>query len=222
MIIELFHYNFRLLQNEVDSLSDRHFLPNQIDELLNIAIRNIVRKYVHKINDETAQSITDGIQPLIETVTLTKTLTNNLYSEFDLPNDFYYFKRATITANGCKLINVSLYFQDYVQHALTNFNLKPDFDWGRAVGFIANGKLTVYSNNEFSIDNASLTYIRKPAEVSIGGYNNINNVLKPKVECDLPEILHDLIIREAIVLAKGSVEDQFGFQVSDKLGVDLT
>lgn len=222
MTIQLMHYNFKLLQNELDSNNDKEFLPNQIDELLNQATRNIVRKYVHSTNDEIQQSIVDSLQVLYKDTTLVSGSSGNGIWYFDLPSDFSYFKRASVEANSCKNFDVTIYNQNFVQHALTNFNQKPSFAWGRCVGYLLNNQLVLHTLEDYTITDCVLTYVRKPAEMAFSTYNDITGTPKVVTHSDLPEELHDLIVRHAVMLAKGSVENSLGFQVSERLEASLS
>lgn len=43
-----------------------------------------------------------------------------------------------------------------------------------------------------------LTYLKEPAEVALGTYNSLYGTLVPKVESDLPDFYHDLLILIAV------------------------
>jgi hypothetical protein len=175
-----------------------------------------------KLGFEVNQQRTDMLATLLvgqpEQAALTVTSENtelNVY-EFDLSNlkyDYRRYVRAKITCEECQgLIGVHVEDSGDLNTVLNDANRKPSLSWRRAVGQIrksstgTGGKsLYIYTEGEFTPDKLYLEYIKEPNKVCLGTYSSIPTVdvpeptnIKPKVECDLPQAYHELMLKIAV------------------------
>ena len=224
-IVEM-HHNFILRANKLDSLAQKEFTPLERDAFLNEAIIAFVnRSYngtnMKRLGFEQTQEMLDEIRSLI------------VYSPHDQPwiapaqstgdmniiniNDFKYEYLHVISAKarieGCdKELLVNFVQYDDLFFYLNNELHKPSNQWGRVIGTIANDKMIIHA--ETKLNAIAPSYIKYPAKVSLGGYQDINGNLTTQTDCDLPKNTHDKIIDLAVLIAQGVVENPAGYQTA--------
>ncbi len=230
MTIEQMHYQFKLQSNQQNTLQNKDWTPLEIDTYLNIAINKIVNTYYRGNNPsqlgyEFHQKITDelrtlvinspSVQPSISPVSNSQGVYK--YQLSDLTYDYWHYIRAYIRAKGCPNdITVHVEEHDDLNMKLKNYNTKPSLKWRRALASISDDNIYIYTNQEFESDALFLTYLKKPNEVSIGGYTDIVGNTAVKTECDLPEKMHIRVVNDAVLEAKGVLENTQGYQISQQ------
>ena len=73
---------------------------------------------------------------------------------------------------------------------------------------------------QYTVNKVYLSYIKYPNRVFFGGYNYIDGYVDASsqpIHCDLPDGVHDEIIRIAVNLANNDLKDQAGIQNSARL-----
>lgn len=234
MIIEQWHYNFKLRINRIDSQDKKDLNPAEIDEILNDAIKIWVNQQysgnnVKKESFEESQQKLDNLSTLSikypDQQPITPVVSNNLVSEFALSNlkyEYLHMLRCKGTIQGCFTpISVNLVQTDDLNFILSDPFRKPsNGTFKRLVGTIGksslnnNSSLYLYKDN-FEIENVYIEYLKVPNIVSIGGYHDINGNIKSKVECDLPETFHTQII-DIAVQEYDRINNPQGFQLSSQ------
>jgi hypothetical protein len=77
-----------------------------------------------------------------------------------------------------------------------------------------------YGTPQFDIDEVYVSYVKYPNRVFIGGYDHIDGQSKndsPQIHCDLDDMIHDEIVREAIRLSKRDMEAKYEAYLQDKV-----
>lgn len=236
MIIELWHYNFKLRYNKIDSQHKKDLNPAEIDEILNDAIKIWVEQQYSgnnnkKVGAEVIQQKTDNLSSLLIQYPyqpiITTTIHNDNIYEFPLSttkgliHPYLHIMRVYGKIKNCsEKINVELVKHNDINFILTDPFRKPSNGvFKRLIGTFGKSSQTniessifIYTDN-FEIDGIYPEYYKKPALVSIGGYKDINNNLKTKVECDLPESFHTQIIDIAVQEVSRILEDINKFQL---------
>lgn len=230
MIIEQMHYQFKLQANQQDTLRERDFTPLEIDTFLQIAIDKITNTYYGGNNPlqagfEQIQKITDELRTLVvNSPSVQPPITpylgrDGIYS-FNLSNldyDYYRYIRAFARAKNCDSdISVSIVEHDDLNSLLRNYNTKPSLQWRRVLATLSDGNINLYTNKDFEVDSLYLTFLRKPAQVSLGGYIDLQGNTTVKTECDLPDVIHTRIVDGAVAEAKSVLENTQGFQISQQ------
>lgn len=206
MDIALMHYNFDQLATGVDQLKTRSFKKNEKDEYLNMAIIDLVNE--RAVTTEQLQEVVDELSPITKSELLPK-LSDYTYL---IPSDYFRALRLSVDVCG-KPLSATYTQQDDLSYALGNPMYAPNVRWGN-IPYTREGNIfTLYSDGTV-LGDVTLTYIRYPAIVSIGGYNDINGVLKQTVQCDLPDNLHNEVIRRAVNIAHSSIGNSQHYQVS--------
>ncbi len=200
------HINFDQLATGVDQLKTRSFTRAEKDEFLNMAIIDLLNERA-KISEEN-QEIVDELSPV--TVPINLSGTNFIYG---LPSDYFRALRVSVVACG-KPINCKFVQHDDLGNSLSNATTAPDVQWGNILYTRIGNNIQLYTGN-VQVGNIDLIYIRYPAIVSIGGYNDINGNPKQVVQCDLPLDLHNEVVRRAVRIAHTSVANPQYYQVSN-------
>lgn len=230
MTIEQMHYQFKLQSNQQDTLQNKDWTPLEIDTYLNIAINKVVNTLYGgnnpmQVGFDTHQKITDELRTLvvsspsvqqgIEPVTnIDGVYTYNLS---DLDHEYWHWVRAYLNSKDCSApITVNVEEQDDLNMKLRNFNTKPSLKWRRALATVSDQNIHIHTGGDFQADSLFLTYLKKPNEVTIGGYTDIVGNTAVKTECDLPDKLHVRIVNEAVLEAKGVLENIQGYQISQQ------
>lgn len=239
MTIELWHYNFKLRYNKVDSQHKKDFNPAEIDEIVNDAI-SIWREQQYSGNNEKKASaevvqqqidflssllIQFPVQPLIPANLVTEGVYEfPLSTTTGLVYQYLHLMRIFGKITGCsEKVETTIIQHDDLNFVLSDPHRKPSNGFfKRLVATFGKSSipgietsLFVYTDG-FTIDGIYPEYYKKPNIVSIGGYKDINGILKQKVECDIPESYHTKIIDIAVAEADRIVRDQFGLQADSQ------
>lgn len=239
MTIELWHYNFKLRYNKIDSQHKKDFNPAEIDEILNDAIKIWVEEQysgnnVKRAGAEVIQQKTDNLSSLLIKFPiqpqLTTTLVNDGVYEFPLSttkgltHPYLHIMRGYGKIKNCtEKVKIDFVEHDDLDFILSDPHRKPSNGFfKRLVGVFGKSSqasiessIFIYTDN-FQIDGIYPEYYKKPVIVSIGGYRDINNNLKTKVECDLPESFHTQIIDIAVQEVSRILEDTNRFQLTSQ------
>ena len=224
MIIEDIHYRVRLKFNKINTNTKKTFNDLELDMVIQSAIDEYIEIFYsgsnpkkYKLGFEVTQQRIDMLSTLVvsqlEQPMLTPASSNadlGLY-EFklsELVHPYRHFLRGNIKVEGCdKLYNLAIEQHDDLNNVLDDHNRIPSTKWLRAIGVmkkdsstIGNSSIYVYTAGEFIPEGLYIEYLKEAAQVSLGTYTevptaeNTNPPLKPKVECDLPEVYHSLIV----------------------------
>lgn len=239
MRIELWHYNIKRKTNKLDSQHKKDFNAAELDEICNNAIdifseTRYSGNNVKKTSFEEVQQLTDNLSSLVikypeQPIIAPATVTDGIY-EFPLSTSFGFIKpyrhmiRVSGQIKGCtdKII-VNIVQHDDLSVILNDPFRKPSKGpFPRLVGVFGKSSkqgvetsLYVYTNG-FEINGLYPEYIKRPNIVSIGGYKDIDGNIKTKVECDLPEDYHTLIIDIACDEVERILQESEGLQISSQ------
>lgn len=197
----------------------------QLVEAFNKGMTDWCRRNLHGLNvvkegDEQSKRRIDDLQILLidSTVNLTNKQTYFETSQ-DLPVNYFEWKKVTVKAtNDCcpdpKLMVVYQAEDANVPTLLRDKYKKPSFDWGETFCTLKNNKVQIYTNGEFTIDNATLTYYRQPVKIQIlncvDPYTGVASTVD--VECEFKDDLVELFIDEAAKIIAGDIEAMNQYQ----------
>lgn len=190
----------------------------QIAEAFNKAQLEWTRNQVHgnnqrKEGDESTKMLIDDLQVLLTSATLTATSKENgkYFLSGAIPANYLYFKRLSIKADTecCPGRNMVVYLAPAadVDNLLTDALKCPSVDWGETFAVMANNHFEMYADGKFTVSNVSLTYYRKPREISFTGcINPSTGTVSTNVECEFKDDIAELIIDEACAILAGDIE----------------
>ena len=115
---------------------------------------------------------------------------------FELPSNYFDLSsaRATAQKNSCQdnidLVEIKT---ENLNEIINSEYLKPSFDWREAPYTISSDNLSIYTDNEFTIDYLLLNYYRYPNQLKLVDINNPESAFEDiKIEWD-DKALDDII-----------------------------
>lgn len=215
----------KLDSNDYDNIQDW-----QIIEAFNKAQPNWVRRNLHGLNqvregDEQSTRRVDDFQNLIEATGEGSNpnlvfQNKQYYWEAPLPANYMQWKRASSssTKECCpkpKRMIIYLAEQANLDELLRDKNKRPNYEWGETFATMKGNKLQIYTNGEFTLVNAELTYYRQPVRIQILGivdpYTGI--VSGVNVDCEFKDDIVELLIDETVKILAGDIESPNQIQI---------
>jgi hypothetical protein len=159
-------------------------------------------KNVKQESDEETSDSVDNLQSLLKTHVLSFTNKDRHVECRKLPIDYLYFKRVSPKCNKGTCLNVQMksYFREEanVDDLLIDFMTQPSFEMEQCFHTIAGNKIRIYHNNDFDIEEATLTYYATPIRPTFD--RNKEEVIDFKVD------LIELFIDAGIRILSGDIE----------------
>lgn len=164
--------------------------------------------------DEQSSRRIDDLQRLLKPAPLAIQHRGIFYeSTVELPDDYLEYKRIDVQAiSECcedgRPMNVYLAEEDNRAQLLRDDMKKPSFEWAETFATLINNKARVFTNDEFTLKDAELTYYRFPAYIQIMNcsdpYTGVISVAD--VECEFKDDIVELLIDEAVSIIAGDTE----------------
>ncbi|HMT02020.1 MAG TPA: hypothetical protein PKD00_01710 [Burkholderiales bacterium] len=177
------HYGFRRRVNKIESLQNRNFYVEQIDDYLNEATLIFVSEVAEQF--EYSQHYTDDLRQLIKYDVSTALINADIYTEATLPPDYYRILKSYSFAvtDKCTIPRRMQHYytqSDDVEAFLADELYNPNFEWAETGIRLAGNNLLVYHDNKFSIQDVKLDYISRHPRIanpsdSIGGSYTLPN-----------------------------------------------
>jgi len=137
----------------------------------------------------------------------------------ELPADYLEYKRIDVNATSecCedpRVMNVYLAEEDNRSQLLRDDMKKPSFEWAETFSTLINNKARIFTNDEFKLSGAQLTYYRFPAYIQIQGCTDpyTGQTSAANIECEFKDDIVELLIDEAVNIIAGDIES--GAQVN--------
>jgi hypothetical protein len=237
MLIDEMHFEFKKELNRIDSNDFPDFNPAEVDSYLNAGINSWqIKKYGEgkKEGFETNQEKIAELSNLHilspnEQPALTPTsIGNNRYEikleEGTILYEYYVITKVDvdITEGSCSKTNIRTRFVQ--TDDVLNFYTKPSFKWkrvpieyGKSSDGTDNTSLYFLTDGVFSIDDAYISYLKKPARVCLGNYKHIDDTSSSttttQTNCDIDSDFHHEIVRQAVLLAQVDMRDAQGVKL---------
>lgn len=181
----------------------------QFVEAFNKAQLDWARRQVYK--GETTKETLDNLQPLLKEISIKGTHKTKYFETTTLPKDYLAFKKVIINGESEECNNIS--FKTYlveeqdIEHLLADPLSKPSYKWGETLVTLIGNKVRVYTNEEFKVSNARLSYYRNPINIQIAGCANVNGYNSTKeVECEFKDSIAELLIDETVAILASDIE----------------
>ena len=202
--------------NKLDSQDYDNIECWQIVEAFNKAQVEWARRQLHGINavregDEESNRRKDDLQILLDTAPITMTNQQVFYTG-PIPADYLQWKRVDTYAKKdcCDHRRMTIYLAEEanVNQLLRDKAKRPNFEWAETFATLKNNFVNVYTNEDFDIESAALTYYRQPVKIQIQGcvdpYTGVQSTVN--VECEFKDDIIELIIDEAVSILAGDIE----------------
>jgi hypothetical protein len=202
--------------NKLDSQDYDNIECWQIVEAFNKAQVEWTRRQLHGINavregDEESNRRKDDLQVLLNTQPLGVTNQQVFYTGA-IPANYLQWKRVDVYAKKecCDNRRMTVYLAEEanVNVLLRDKSKQPSFEWAETFATLKNNFVNVYTNNDFQIDSAALTYYRQPIKIQIQGcvdpYTGVQSTTE--VQCEFKDDIIEVIIDEAVSILAGDIE----------------
>ncbi len=202
----------KIASNDFDNIQDwaivEAFNKGQVDWCR----RNLHGSNMKQEGDEQSTSRIDDLNRLLSTIPFT-TFRKPLLFEGDLPDNYLRWKRISAKAtNKCceepRPLLIFMVEEGNIDLILRDDLKKPDFEWAETIATLENNRLQIYTNDEFDIVDAKLTYYRQPTYIQIAGvadpYTGLISAVD--VESEFKDDLIELFIDECAKIIAGDIE----------------
>jgi hypothetical protein len=202
--------------NKIDSQDYDNIECWQVVESFNKAQVEWARRQLHGMNslqegDEQSTRRIDDLQALLNTQPLTVSDEQVFYSA-NIPENYLQWKRVdTYATNNCcekRRMVVYLAEEANINQLLRDEGKKPSFDWAETFATLKNNKVNIYTNGDFEVASADLTYYRQPRKIQIQGcidpYTGVESIVN--VESEFKDDIIEVIIDEAASILAGDIE----------------
>jgi len=190
----------------------------QIVESFNKGQVQWLRRNLHGLNvkqtgDEQSKRRIDDLQTILTEIEILLIKRDLYFESEDLPENYFEWKRISANGDtGCcekpKRMVIYLDAEANVDELLRDNIKKPSLPWGETFCTLIDNKVRVYTNNEFDIVDARLTYYRQPIRIEIAGtIDPYTQLLSPvDVECEFKDDIIELFVDEAAKILAGDIE----------------
>jgi len=202
--------------NKLDSQDYDNIECWQIVEAFNKAQVEWVRRQLHGLNivkegDEESTRRIDDLQVLLNTQPMPVT-NEQLFYAGPVPENYLQWKRVDAYAKKdcCDDRRMVIYLAEEanLNQLLRDDAKKPSFAWAETFATLKNNLVNIYTNNDFSISSAELTYYRQPVRIEVEGctdpYTGVTTVTN--VQCEFKDDIIEVIIDEAASILAGDIE----------------
>jgi len=175
--------------------------------------RNLHGLNVKQTGDEQSKRRIDDLQTILTEIGIPLIKKDLYFESQDLPENYFEWKR--ISADGgtdcCKKPKRMVIYLDTeanVDELLRDNIKKPSLPWGETFCTLKDNKVRVYTNNEFDISSARLSYYRQPLRIEIAGtVDPYTQLLSPvDIECEFKDDIIELFVDEAAKILAGDIE----------------
>ena len=131
----------------------------------------------------------------------------------ELPDDYLEYKRIDVKAKDecCedpRVMNVYLAEEDNRSQLLRDDMKKPSFEWAETFSTLINNRARIFTNDQFQLVDAELTYYRFPVYIQILGctdpYTGVVSTVN--IESEFKDDIVELLIDEAVSIIAGDIE----------------
>lgn len=191
----------------------------QIVEAFNKGMIEWVRRQIRGGNifqdgDEQSRRRIDDLQRILLQIKLPIEDKGIFYQTVsELPDNYLEYKRIDVKASSecCsdpRVMNVYLAEEDNRAQLLRDEMKKPSFEWATTFATLIDNRARVFTNDEFKLEEAQLTYYRFPVNIEIAGctdpYTGV--VSANDIECEFKDDIVELLIDEAVTIIAGDIE----------------
>lgn len=176
------------------------------------------RRQLHGMNikqtgDEQSKRRIDDLQVILTEVPVTLQNGGVYHETTGLPENYFEWKRISgkATKDCCdepRPMVIYLVEEANVDELLRDKMKQPSFPWGETFCTLKNNKIRIYTNGEFAIEDAKLSYYRQPRHIEIAGcvdpYTQVQS--NTNVECEFKDDIIELFIDEAAKILAGDIE----------------
>lgn len=177
----------------------------------------------HKTGDEQSKRRIDDLQVLLRGHNLDLKKEPLHYASTNWPQDYFEYKRVNITGSSeCCTADkgwvIYLVEEENIDILLRDVNKKPNFEWRTTLATLMNNTVKLWTNDDFTISEATLTYYKQPRRIEMQGVSDpyTGVISTSDVECEFKDDVVEVLIDETVKILSGDVESITSMQVADK------
>lgn len=204
----------KLASNDYDNIECWQIVESFNKAQIEWVRRQIRGGNIYRDGDEQSARRIDDLQRILINTKI-PIIKKDLFYEMvnELPTNYLEFKRIDVkaTADCCespRLMSVYLAEEDNRTILLRDEMKKPSFEWAETFLTLINNKARIFTNNEFELEDAELTYYRFPVYIQISNcadpYTGL--ISTTDIECEFKDDIVEIIIDEAVAIIAGDIE----------------
>lgn len=211
----------KLASNDYDNIMDWQIVEAFNKAQSNWCRRNLLGTNVSKIGDEGNKRRIDDLQVLLTDLALNLDRKELYYVYPKLPADYFEWKSISANAKNkcCPARPLMIYLAEEanIEQLLRDNHKKPSFDWSETFCTMAGNKIKIFTNGEFDIEKATLTYYKQPRRIEFKGASDpyTETISTVDVECEFKDDLVELFIDECVKIISGDLEDVNAGQIAE-------
>ena len=219
MTNNLVQIKFKERLNKLSSMDYDNIECWQVQEAFNKAQLEWVRRMLHantpkRETPEQNISMIDNLQILLTEQEFVAMKKRPLYYETEFLSDDYlaFVRVSTYAQKGCcSNRRMTVYLGEEANAgAILGDNFRtPNFEWAETFCTVIGDKIRIYTNGQFELTEAKLTYYRRPLDVAFANCADINtgSTFFKDVECEFRDDIVETIIDEAVSILAGDIAD---------------
>lgn len=204
----------KLSSNDYDNIECWHIVEAFNKGQIEWIRRQIRGGNIFKDGDEQSRRRIDDLQKILVPSKLAIADKGIFYESVnELPDNYLEYKRIDVQAkNDCcedsRPMDVYLAEEDNRALLLRDKMKQPSFEWGETFSTLINNRARIFTNDEFTLEKAQLTYYRFPVYIQIAGCIDpyTGQVSANDIECEFKDDIIELLIDEAVSIVAGDIE----------------
>ena len=128
------------------------------------------------------------------------------------------FKGSTECCSSSKGWVIYLVEEENIDILLRDTGKKPNFEWRTTLVTLMNNTVKIWTNDEFEVSEAVLTYYKQPRRIEMQGVSDpyTGDVSQVEVISEFKDDIVEVLIDEAVKIISGDMEYMTSIQIADK------
>jgi len=211
--------------NKLSTGANQNIASWKKQEAVNKAVLDLCRRQIHGANQfregkEASVVRVDDLQVLLKVQKLSGSDKGLFFLSSKLPTDYFGYSRVTpiCSKDTCTNIRIpSILIEDSnVDVYLTDGEKQPSFDFEQSFHTLAGGRVRMYHNKDFIVNELELSYYKLPQYIEFPNTPLPTGGVGKDMEWEFKEDFCHLIIEEAISILAANIQDANTLQVASQ------
>lgn len=212
----------KLDSNDYDNIHDWKIVEAFNKAAVDWSRRQLHGTNSHKTGDEQSKRRIDDLQVLLRPHALDMKKEDCYYGSTNWPEDYFEYKRVSITGKTecCEAKKgwvLTLVEEANIDVILNDTLKKPNFDWRHTIVTLMDNTVKVWTNDEFEVPEATLTYYKQPTRIQMIGVSDpyTGDVSTVEVISEFKDDIVEVMIDEAVKIISGDMEYMTSIQIAN-------
>lgn len=168
---------------------------------------------IRRESGEQSKRRIDDLQILLKRIPLSGTNKLLFFESVPLPEDYLSFMRVSARGaheecDGDRKFRIDLAEEGNAEDYLRDADTRPSWEWGETFCTLLGNKIKIYTDHQFQITQAELTYYRFPRNVLFEGVTNpfTGTMSAADVTCEFKDDVAELLIDLTAAQLAGDIE----------------